>query len=213
MNHSNINYNPKRWYSIAEYSVLVIVLWILFAAIIPIFIRISAYKRNTQRITDIKTITQQVKVFDTRNGEFPESLKELSQSNVWIVPKDPQNKIYCSGAPWYTSWDYQYYTCKDCEAIWPLKTYSMKSIVQIGALMEWENERGDRNSGNRWSPYKQWDTSNCAANGVRWLWTLLEWVQWNWIGWTWTSTVSILTNITQKNYEPRFNVIISSERK
>lgn len=213
MKHLTPIHNPKRWYSIAEYSVLVIVLWILFAAIIPIFIRINAYKRNVQRITDIKSITQQVQVYQQKNWEFPANLKELANAGLWVVPKDPQNKVYCVGTPGYTSWDYQYYTCKDCEAIWPLKTYSMKNIVQIWALMERENERWDRNSGNRWSPYTLWEPTNCAANWVRWVWTLLEWVKWNWIWWTWTSTVNILTNTVQKNYEPRYNVIISSERK
>ena len=203
----------KRWYSIAEYAVLVVVLWILFAAIIPIFIRINAYKRNVQRITDIKTISQQVQNFNAKNGDFPDNLRTLSNAWLWVVPKDPQNKAYCKGAPWYTSWDYQYFVCKDCEAIWPLKTYLMKHIVQIWALMEWENERWDRNSWNRWSPYTLWDTTNCAANWIRWVWTLLEWVRWNWIWWTWSSTINILTNTIQKNYEPRYNVIISSEKK
>lgn len=205
--------NPKKWFSIAEYAVFVVVLWILFAAIIPIFIRINAYKRNVQRITDIKTIVQQVQSYNNKNGDYPETLQQLAGAWLWNVPKDPQKKVYCIWTQWYTSWDYQYYTCKDCEAIWPLKTYSMKNIVQIWALMERENERWDRNSGNRWSPYTLWETTNCAANGIRWAWTLLEWVKWNWIWGTWDNVVSIVTNVTQNNYDPRYNVIISSERK
>lgn len=213
MKQSISKHISKKWFSIAEYAVFVIVLWILFAAIIPIFIRITAYKRNVQRITDIKTIVQQVTVFNTKNGYFPVTLKEITDNWLWVVPKDPQNKIYCMGAQWYTSWDYQYYTCKDCEAIWPLKTYGMKNIVQIGALMERENERWDRNSWNWWSPYSLWEPTNCAANGVRWVWTLLEWVKWNRIWWTGSSTVSIQTNTIQAKYEPWYNVIISSERR
>lgn len=203
----------KKWYSIAEYSVLVIVIWVLCAAVIPIFIRINAYKRNAVRMTDIKNISQQVIWFHTKNWWYPMNLKELAESKIWIVPKDPNNRVYCSGTPWYTSGDYQYYTCKDCEAIWPLKTYGMNNIVQIWALMEWENGRWERNSWNRWSPYKLWEKTNCAANAVRWAWTLIEWVKWNRIGGTWNDTRSFVTNIVQKDYDPRYNQIIASERK
>lgn len=213
MNIQSPIHKQKRWYSIAEYSVFIIVIWILCAAVIPIFIRMSAYKRNVQRITDVKTISQQVTTFNTKSGAFPQSLRALKNAGLGEVPKDPSTREYCTWTPGYESWDYQYYTCKDCEAIWPLKTYTMNTIAQVWALMEWENKRWERNSGNRWSPYKLWDDTNCGANWIRGAWTLVEWARWNWIWWTWSDVTSIMTNSTQKDYEPRYNIIISSERK
>ncbi|MBP6085707.1 hypothetical protein KA478_00565 [Patescibacteria group bacterium] len=63
--------------SIAEISVIVIVIGILFAAIVPIFSRFGAVKRNTQRIVDIKQITTQVKAYNLKNARYPKSLREL----------------------------------------------------------------------------------------------------------------------------------------
>lgn len=202
----------KRWYSIAEYAVFFIVLGVLFAAVIPIFIRIWAYNRNWQRITDITKISQQIKSYHTKNWEYPSSLRELEKDIWWPLPKDPSNKVYCTNVKWYQTWDYQYYTCENCEAVGPFKTYSMKNIAQVWAIMEWENKRWERNSWNRWAKYQVWEDSDCAANAVRWAWTLIEWIKWNWVWGTWSNIVNIPTFISQPDYDPRYNVIISMER-
>jgi type II secretory pathway pseudopilin PulG len=54
----------------------------LFAAVIPVFVRMSAYKRNTQRISDVKNIATQVTAYKTKNGDYPETLKDLIDSNI-----------------------------------------------------------------------------------------------------------------------------------
>jgi hypothetical protein len=54
----------------------------LFAAVIPIFVRMGAYKRNAQKIGDIKNIATQVIAFKTKNGDYPQTMKELRDSNV-----------------------------------------------------------------------------------------------------------------------------------
>lgn len=205
--------SPKKWLSAAEIAVFIVVLWVLFAAIIPIFIRIGAYQRNTTRISDIKHITQQVKTYYTKNWEYPTSLREIERWGVGAVPKDPSTLAYCTWSPEYSSWNYQYFSCVDCESVWPFKTYLMRNIVQVWALMERENKRWERNSWNWRAKYKEWETSNCAANAIRWAWTHIDWVKWNWIWWTWEEVMNIVTNIVQPDYEPWFNSIIASERK
>lgn len=205
-------YSYKRWYSIAEYAVFFIVLWVLFAAIIPVFIRLWAYNRNTQRITDIKTIAQYAKTYQTKNGKYAVTLSELKAWWFTSIPKDPSWLVYCISMPWYTSWDYHYFWCEDCDAVWPQKTYRLKNIVQIWWLMERESRAWEKNSWNWRAPYKLWEWSNCAVNAVWWAGTLIEWVKWNWVWGTWTDITSIPTFADEKKYAPWYNIIVSMER-
>ncbi len=209
----HLSQQRKKWLSIAEISVIVIVIWILFAAIVPIFSRFGAVKRNTQRIADIKQITTQVKAYNLKNARYPKSLRELEVWGVGDIPKDPSNMTYCTGTPWYVPWDYQYYFCADCLAVWPFKDHPMKYIAQIGALMERETSHGERTAGNRWALYGEWETTDCAANAIRWVGAPLEWVKWNRIGWTGAWVTSIQTNVTQRDYSPWYSAIIASEEK
>jgi hypothetical protein len=200
-------------YSIAEISVLVIVLIVLWAAIIPFINRRWAHSRNVTRINDVKSIAQQITSYHQKNAMYPQSLREIETIWLWTVPKDPRKIVYCSGAPWYTSGDYQYYACGwgSCTAIWPKQIYPMKHLVQIWALMELENKRWDTNAWNRRAKYWPNETSNCAANAVRWGGTLLEWVQWNRLNGTWPNVTSITTNANERDYFPRYNIIVTKE--
>ncbi len=206
-------FNRLSRYSIAEISVLVIVLIVLWAAIIPFINRRWAHSRNVTRINDIKSIAQQITSYYQKNGTYPQSLKELETIGLWTVPKDPRKAVYCTWTPQYTSGDYQYYSCGwwSCAAIWPTQIYQMKHLVQIWALMELENVRWETNAWNRRAKYWPNDTSNCAANAVRWAGNLLEWTKWNRLNGTWPNVMSITTNKDEKDYFPRYNAIVAKE--
>lgn len=200
---------PKKWISVAEVSVAIVVIWVLCAAVVPILMRIFTYKRNTARIVDIKHISTQIKNYNAKSWYYPDTLRDIELEWWGKVPKDPTNKAYCLGANGYETGDYQYYICKECVAVGPYQNHDMKYIVQVGALMEWENKRWERNSGNRWTPYGEGEKSDCAANAIWSVWTILEWMKWNWVDGTGAN--SIQTNVSQVKYEPRYNEIIASE--
>ncbi len=99
------NRKKKSGFTLIEMLIVIVIIWILAAAIVPKITRVIARAKDTKRVTDLRNVATAIEMYKADYGNFPLpkstqwyynyvcSLDELKES-IWnylnIIPKDPK---------------------------------------------------------------------------------------------------------------------------
>ena len=90
----------RKWFTLIEMLIVIVIIGILAAALIPRFIGAQAKTRNTARKADLSQINIAITAYQWDNGAYPATLQDLVTNNyVKSLPRDPNGKVACPDKP------------------------------------------------------------------------------------------------------------------
>ena len=105
----------KKAFTLVEMLIVVVIIWILAAALIPRLLWAQAQARDTSRVVWISNISNWIKIFYDSNWNYPEttqkSVDEIFPLLKWIlssIPNDPQNKRTKIADTYSNTWYWAY---------------------------------------------------------------------------------------------------------
>lgn len=107
--------NTKRWFTLIEMLIVIVIVGILAAALIPRLVGVQERARDTARKADLNQVGSAISTYELDNGKLPTTadatdpkplsldlIKEALAPYLKSVPKDPKNLtiVWCEGSAW-----------------------------------------------------------------------------------------------------------------